>query len=491
MIYFSDFFKVPSETIESYGAFDISLITDLPLFIDPFHLFGSKNLEYLKLHDQIIEYLSFLKNKAGSHSISEAERKAWFMFPEVAQNWLGFTKTGNNGKGLGPKFASTLSVMMPIIFADLGKEKISQTSHLEKAGLFSAGIGRDNISDFTTNLIKDFLLTYTETFAKQYLDARYLNIHNVNKVYFDYTLERWMPKKFTLPTLNGDFVLLTPLDLLTKEETWINTADMKVQFLQVCNGIPNDQLRGEINRYFRSKLPPITKSHPRITHAERSDAMSETFAKFPAMIDYYIKFKEGNKDGATAISKQHVRDLKGLLQGTVNKLIEAIKGDSTYEKADARNSYEEGMARVQFLKHIIENNDGYKIFYVKDLPVKREEHLQLIFKLTWYATELDVNSEVNNGRGPVDFKISHGKNDTTLVEFKLASNSQLKKNLANQLAVYEKANPGAKSIKVILVFTFEEELRLKSILKELRMVDDESIIIIDARRDNKLSGSKS
>ncbi len=35
-IYFSDFFNVSPEKIKEYGAFNISLINDLPLFIDPF-----------------------------------------------------------------------------------------------------------------------------------------------------------------------------------------------------------------------------------------------------------------------------------------------------------------------------------------------------------------------------------------------------------------------------------------------------------------------
>lgn len=51
---------------------------------------------------------------------------------------------------------------------------------------------------------------------------------------------------------------------------------------------------------------------------------------------------------------------------------------------------------------------------------------------------MDVNREVNNGRGPVDFKISKGSKDTTLVEFKLASNSKLKNNLAKQVDIYKK-----------------------------------------------------
>ena len=40
-VYFSDFFGVPEQTLEEYGAFNISIVTDLPLFIDPFLLFNS------------------------------------------------------------------------------------------------------------------------------------------------------------------------------------------------------------------------------------------------------------------------------------------------------------------------------------------------------------------------------------------------------------------------------------------------------------------
>lgn len=39
-IYFSDFFNVDEDIIESYGAVNISLINDMPLFVDPFLLFN-------------------------------------------------------------------------------------------------------------------------------------------------------------------------------------------------------------------------------------------------------------------------------------------------------------------------------------------------------------------------------------------------------------------------------------------------------------------
>ncbi|MEJ2046320.1 MAG: hypothetical protein P8X74_21515 [Reinekea sp.] len=41
-IYFSDYFGVSKEELDAYGAFNVSLINNLPVFIDPFLLFGSE-----------------------------------------------------------------------------------------------------------------------------------------------------------------------------------------------------------------------------------------------------------------------------------------------------------------------------------------------------------------------------------------------------------------------------------------------------------------
>ncbi len=101
---------------------------------------------------------------------------------------------------------------------------------------------------------------------------------------------------------------------------------------------------------------------------------------------------------------------------------------------------------------------------------------------------MDVNREVNNGRGPVDYSVSNGAKDKTLVEFKLASNSKLKMNLENQVKVYEKASGTKQSIKVILYFDNSELSKLTGILRELDLEKDGSIILIDAG-NNKPSAS--
>jgi hypothetical protein len=93
-MYFSDFFGVRKSALNKYGAFDISLLADLPLFVDPFLLFNSKKPKYRALHDRMIEYLRFLKGKsAADQSLDSGLLTAWYMFPEVEQNWLGFSAT--------------------------------------------------------------------------------------------------------------------------------------------------------------------------------------------------------------------------------------------------------------------------------------------------------------------------------------------------------------------------------------------------------------
>jgi len=255
MVYFTDFFRIEEEILETYGAFNISLINDLPLFIDPFLLFGSTKEEYQKIHIEILDYLAFLKNKSHLGGITKSEIESWYKFPEVKQNWLGYSVSGNSGSGLGDKFGEAMSKNMHIVFDDLHNEQVTVTSHLEKAGLFQIGIGKDNISDFTCNLIKSYLLEYTQKFAKKYLNSSQIRQVMVSKVFFSYEMQRWMPKSFVLPFYDNDFVILTPKDLLTKDNNWINSHDLKGDFISICNSIPNNQLRSEIQNYFRSKLP--------------------------------------------------------------------------------------------------------------------------------------------------------------------------------------------------------------------------------------------
>lgn len=491
-LFFSDYFKIDKKHLERYGAFDISLIADLPLFIDPFLIFNSKKKKYKELHDDIIKYLIFLKDKSASQKIDTGSLKAWYIFKEVSQNWFGFSLVGNKGSALGLDFGRALDENLYKIFQNFGAEKIAKItrgSHLEKLCLIKDGVGKDNISDFTTNLIKKFLLEYTQEFAQRYIDNSLRDKFRVQRTCFNYNTETWEETEFDLPKFSDDFVILTPKELLTKDDTWINRSDLYNKFERIPNAIPNDQLRSQINNYFASFLPQDSEKKKGPTKKEIAEAALATIQQYPELIDYYIKLKEEDGDFAESISGRKVELSESLYVDNVRRFIPELEKTGFY--ADSPNSFEEAKKKISILKEFIENNDGYKLFYVGEDRIKGEHDLQLLFALVCHrSTTFDVNREVNNGRGPVDSKVSKGSADKTLVEFKLAGNKKLEQNLKKQVEIYEQANYTNLSFKVIIYFSEKERDKVEKILKHLKLFGDENIVLIDARRDNKISASR-
>jgi len=171
----------------------------------------------------------------------------------------------------------------------------------------------------------------------------------------------------------------------------------------------------------------------------------------------------------------------------LQQLVEQLKNDSGFYSLPA-NTFDEALQRVLFLKHVIEDCDGYRWFYDGDKPIRRESDLHLMYKLVCYNTVSSADAEVNNGRGPVDFKHSFGRRDSTLVEFKLVRT--LKRNLDKQVDVYLDANDTSKAIKVILFFTDGEREKAQKILNDLGLTGKLGIVLIDAGDTNKIQASK-
>jgi hypothetical protein len=481
-LYFTDYFEVDPDALEEHGAFDISVVSDLPLFIDPFLLFNSQDYTYQQLHQQILNYLLFLRDRAAEQDLDPKLIDAWYRFKEVKQNWLGFTLFGNDGAGLGKDFAQALHSALSEIFADFGNETATRGTHLEKLCLIRDGVGRDNISDFTTNLIKAFLCEYTQTFARQHIEPGYCQEFAVRRARFNYDTRTWATETYYLPRLGDDFVLLTPIDILTRDDTWINHRDMISKFWQLPEAVSDAELRASINQYFERVLG----QNP--TAKQKRQAAADTIKRFPELIDLYIKLQEDDGDRAEAVSAEKVQDTQRAL---VDQIREALAGISQTRFFDKPwRTYAECLARARYFKAYIEDNDGYLLFNRAGRPFSKEKELQLAFGLVWCGTEFDVNREVNNGRGPVDFKVSFGAGDKSLIEFKLASNSSLKRNLEKQVAIYEGANRTWTSVKVIVIYTAAEQQKVEKILRELGLAGAESIVLIDARSDNKPSASK-
>jgi len=272
---------------------------------------------------------------------------------------------------------------------------------------------------------------------------------------------------------------------LTKDETWINRGDLLHRFEDyvITESWPNEALRAQINNYFLKMLPK------EVSNKDRRNAAEQTLKAFPELVDYFIRYKEQNGEEAVSTSLDKVYFSDTVYVKQYRKFQDILNKETDFYKIE-KDSYSASLERCKYLKHVIEDRDGYKCFYHDNTPIKRESDLHIFYNFTWFYTKYDVSHEVNDGRGPSDFKISFGSKDKTIVEFKLASNSQLKRNLEKQVEIYKKASNAKKSIHVIIFFTEVEEKKVIKILNELGIAGAENIILIDARNDNKPSASR-
>ena len=127
-------------------------------------------------------------------------------------------------------------------------------------------------------------------------------------------------------------------------------------------------------------------------------AATSTILHFPALIDYFIKAKEDRGDKAQSISSEKVRQSEQLYVRQFGELAERLAKLTNFYRIHG-DTYEEARQRVQYLEDVIEDKDGYRLFYVKGKPIEREEDVHILYRLTWFASPTDLNGEVNNGRG--------------------------------------------------------------------------------------------
>ncbi len=485
-IYFSDFFEIDPAALDERDAFDVSLINDLPVFVDPFLLFNSTEPELQVLHSEIIRYMRFLKDVALDGPVPPPLVNLWFTFPEVKQNWLGFSVTGNAGRGLGRDFANALCRNLTTVFRDFGEEVVTRSSHIEKLCLIRDGVGRDNISDFTTNLIKAYLAEYTQDIARSVLPKSGRRVVSLSKVRFNYETHSWSSERFELPFIDGDFVILTPKRILTKDEAWINRPELLDRYVDIAKALPDEQLRAQVNDYLLRALP----RGPRVSRRDVREAIARAAERFPQVLDYYVREKEDTGDRAVTYASLRVQAAERIFIRQIRELVASYLEPAGFYRIPT-DTYEEALKRLLFLKDVIENKGGHKLFYIDGQPVQRESDLQILYRLTWYASVSDVTREADDGRGPADFKISRGAGDKTIVELKLAKNSHLERNLQKQAELYSKASDATHPpLKGILHFSEQEFDRVQGILHRLELSDCPQIVLIDAANINKPSGSR-
>lgn len=397
-MYFSDVFDISNDLLASENVFDISLVSDLPLFIDPFLVFDSDKPEYQRLHMDVVRYVSFVRNKIIEGNVTDAQEKEWLHFKEISNNWLGYSVGGNAGRGMGPTFASGALIGLRGPLKDFGKEKYSKGSHFERLFLFSKGAGKDALSDFITNLCHEFLLNFTQVFARKHLAPEQCREFNVRRVSFDYDKERWVHRKFFLPAFNSEYVLLTPIDLLTQSVPWINRLDLFDRFGGMLDAMSDIQLRQSVNDFLDQRLAP-PPSHPRekVFRPAKKDvqaAQERALEIYPELANWYVALKEATGEEAVNQSRNRVARADELYRSRVVEFLSATLRPMGFFEIDVNDR----QTLLKTFANAIERH-GSELFLGEDGLVGdlSADDVQLICTLVWCA-------DGNRQRRPPQFR---------------------------------------------------------------------------------------
>lgn len=490
---FSDHFNVSEESLEQYGAFNISLLKDNHLFIDPLLIYHSEDEKIKNLYEEIVKYLLFLSTLHTEDNYS-SNLNTYFCFKEISYNWLGVSRKGNKGAALGPEFAKEL---YDSILAVCNTNDVTNTTHLEKMYLVKDGVGRDKISDMITNVLFHFFVEYTHDFALANIEKKFLKRFPLDRYEFDYETKTFRTKNVQLPFIiyegKPEPVLLTPKSILRREQQEINKDNFNQNFDGVLATIDNTALRTEVNALFSKTIQDFysekSKTVGTVSPAEvekiKQNARLEVINKHPVVFDYFIKNKESDFSfHQTVIEEVALEEYLVSKNPFCNEDVFNFGG-----LKEEKSSFEEAKARLDFFKTRIENGGLWKNLYIDDKPIRDEADLQRMFCLVWYRSKYMLNPEANSGIGPADFVVSLGSSDVTNIEFKLASNNKLSC-AEKQINAYEKANGGKHKIIVIFYFNDSELARANEVKNKIS--NDILVYLINCDKDahEKVSASK-
>lgn len=185
---------------------DIDLEDDLELFIDPYIFTKLKGDFAKKCNNAIINFFDEVINLIRKNDEVNAKRILNGL-KEPSETHLGLSEHSIYGNGVRGKKAGKL-------YEKLSKSKAAKTGNLKDLSdceLMIEGIGKDSISDITTNVIREYLIEFTQNQCMIYNIPMTSFSNNI----WDNSAKKWIKKGYDLPSVNGKRVILVPKSIVT------------------------------------------------------------------------------------------------------------------------------------------------------------------------------------------------------------------------------------------------------------------------------------
>jgi hypothetical protein len=259
---------------------------DRRLGIDPFLLYRSPRPDFQQAHGLLLKFFRGVLEIVKEGNLERAQHL--LICPEPGEIGLGYTRYGTAGSGIGPEIAREIAYTFKNSPALLARG----LRHIEELQLICPGVGPDRISDLTANVLKLFLIGYTQEQCKSWSLPLTKDVPISH--YFDFDEFVWRDSYFALPVNpSTDGPLLFVPRRILRILPWINYDDY-------------------LGEYKRAFLKPVSRSSslrlkPR-SGAKKQEEGEPTPAPKPivckvtsqntATLDAYIDRKE--KDAASA-----------------------------------------------------------------------------------------------------------------------------------------------------------------------------------------------
>lgn len=255
------------------------LVADLPLCIDPFLMFKSRDASLREYHNKLVSLFNEGIRLFRDGKITDLARL--IDFPEVNEIGFGYSEGQIRGSGLGEQINSLLTNLL----IECEPLQDRGLKHIEELQLISIGVGADRVSDITANILKQYLIEYTQGQAEIWgipLSST-MPIRHV----FDFANWDWVDGYHDLPRnpLSGGPLLLVPRRMV-RLLPWINYPDY----------VSND---------FRLFLGPRSRSprYPGMTKEKKAAVAKEEVVRVTRerlhLLDQYVTRKEREASEAT------------------------------------------------------------------------------------------------------------------------------------------------------------------------------------------------
>lgn len=198
---FSRVFKLGKSQSE-LDFVDVPLHTDIWLCVDPFAISQRIDVLSQQSHATLLAFFQEIVDSIRSGKADMAQQLL-MRLREPNETHLGLSRKKSKGAGIGPFQARQIYTAL----RDSSAVRTGFLTSLEECELMIEGIGRDKMSDLTTNIIRGHLVSYTQ---------EQCNLHNVPMMEvalpptFNASTIEWESRYAALPVWHDLPILLVP-----------------------------------------------------------------------------------------------------------------------------------------------------------------------------------------------------------------------------------------------------------------------------------------